>query len=85
MLRRGGVTHVKKAGVDRDLIDLMGRWRENLRNKDPHIMQQRYFGMSCEDGLHGDESGAASERHRLLGVLSVRKLIAPASPPPPPG
>ena len=48
--RRGGETFVKKANVDPDLVDLMGRWRPQQRTKEPAIMRQRYYSMTCEDG-----------------------------------
>lgn len=50
MYRRGGETFVMKTDVKPDLVDLMGRWRTQERERMPTIMRQRYYGMSCEDG-----------------------------------
>lgn len=49
MIRRGGEIFVKKAKVDPDLVDLMGRWRPKQQNREPTIMRQRYYEMTCED------------------------------------
>jgi hypothetical protein len=51
MWRRGGEMDAIKRGVLPDLIDLMGRWRPKLAQKEPSIMRQRYYTMRCEDGV----------------------------------
>ena len=50
MYRRGGEKFALMAGVSQDLIDLMGRWRPRESAREPSIMRQRYYEMTCEDG-----------------------------------
>lgn len=47
--RRGAEKFAKKAKVDNDLLDLMGRWRPKTAFKDPAIMRQRYYELDCAD------------------------------------
>ena len=49
MIRRGGEKFVIRAGIDKDLVDLMGRWRPKESTREPSIMRQRYYEMECED------------------------------------
>ena len=51
MYRRGGEKFVMMANVNRDLVDLMARWRPRESQREPSIMRQRYYEMQCEDGV----------------------------------
>ena len=50
MYRRGGEKFAIMAGVHQDLIDLMARWRPKAAAREPGVMRQRYYEMTCEDG-----------------------------------
>ena len=51
MYRRGGEKFALMAGIQPDLIDLMGRWRPREATREPSVMRQRYYEMECEDGV----------------------------------
>ena len=48
MYRRGGTTFYQTTPIGEDLLDLMGRWKPEVRNRMSGTMRQRYSGFSCK-------------------------------------
>jgi hypothetical protein len=65
MYRRGGEKFAIMAGVHQDLIDLMARWRPKAAAREPGVMRQRYYEMTCGDGHLVRASASAPPRSRL--------------------